>query len=136
MSNLDGLNIQMLSAKTEESRQLTRWIDVRARPGGAGPLAAPPTWRSSSSSGGRPSPSPPLCCTLPRQGGVLDALKRRYLRKLFFGISRDPEGKDLLEEVRARVWQSRRAQRQLFWPARRGCMPAGACRRALAAAPS
>ncbi|PRW60008.1 homologous pairing [Chlorella sorokiniana] len=31
-------------------------------------------------------------------GGVNDALERRYLKKLFFGISKDPEGKDLLEE--------------------------------------
>ena len=37
------------------------------------------------------------------QGGVVDALTRRYLRRLFFGISRDPEGKDLLEEVGAGV---------------------------------
>ena len=32
--------------------------------------------------------------------GVADALARRYLRKVFFGFSRDKEGKDLLEEVR------------------------------------
>lgn len=30
-----------------------------------------------------------------------DALERRYLKKLFFGFSRDAEGKDLLEEVGA-----------------------------------
>ena len=30
---------------------------------------------------------------------MVDALTRRYLRRLFFGISRDPEGKELLEEV-------------------------------------
>ena len=33
--------------------------------------------------------------------GVADALARRYLRKVFFGFSRDQEGKDLLEEVGA-----------------------------------
>ncbi|EFN50707.1 hypothetical protein CHLNCDRAFT_142584 [Chlorella variabilis] len=32
------------------------------------------------------------------EGGVADALARRYLRKVFFGFSRDKEGKDLLEE--------------------------------------
>jgi hypothetical protein len=31
---------------------------------------------------------------------VADALERRYLRKVFFGLSSDREGKDLLEEVR------------------------------------
>jgi hypothetical protein len=31
---------------------------------------------------------------------VADALERHYLRKVFFGFSRDREGKDLLEEVR------------------------------------
>jgi hypothetical protein len=36
--------------------------------------------------------------------GVGDALERRYLRKVFFGFSRDREGKDLLEEVGAGCW--------------------------------
>ena len=33
--------------------------------------------------------------------GVAHALERRYLRKVFFGFSRDAAGKDLLEEVGA-----------------------------------
>ncbi|KAL4458685.1 hypothetical protein ABPG75_013550 [Micractinium tetrahymenae] len=32
------------------------------------------------------------------EGGVAHALERRYLRKVFFGFSRDAAGKDLLEE--------------------------------------
>ena len=42
-------------------------------------------------------------CLLPPPSfpaGVADALERRYLRKVFFGLSSDREGKDLLEEVR------------------------------------
>ena len=39
-----------------------------------------------------PPPSAPLA-------GVAHALERRYLRKVFFGFSRDAGGKDLLEEV-------------------------------------
>jgi len=31
--------------------------------------------------------------------GVADALVRRYLKRMSFGISGDAEGKDLLEEV-------------------------------------
>ncbi len=48
------------------------------------------------------APPPPAWALppLPRPlTGVADALERRYLKKMFFGISRDAEGKDLLEEV-------------------------------------
>lgn len=31
------------------------------------------------------------------EGGVYDAIKRGYLKNLFFGISTDPEGTQLLE---------------------------------------
>lgn len=46
---------------------------------------------------------PPVAWALPclHSTGVTDALERHYLKKLFFGISRDAEGKDLLEEVGA-----------------------------------
>ena len=44
--------------------------------------------------------APPLPPPSPVPAGVADALERRYLRKVFFGFSRDREGKDLLEEVR------------------------------------
>ena len=42
--------------------------------------------------------TPPLVNFLP--AGVYDALDKKYLRKVFFGFSRDKEGKELLEEVR------------------------------------
>ena len=62
------------------------------------------------------------------QGGVVDALTRRYLRRLFFGISRDPEGKDLLEEVGAGGGAGHGVASQRL---RRGC-----CTHQLGAAPS
>lgn len=50
----------------------------------------------------RRRPSCPSCLLPPPAfpAGVADALERHYLRKVFFGFSRDREGKDLLEEVR------------------------------------
>ena len=56
-----------------------------------------------------PTPPHPLPCAAltaaPRwcwhtTAGICDALEKQYLRKVYFGFSRDREGKDLLEEVR------------------------------------
>lgn len=36
------------------------------------------------------------------EGGVVDALRKQYLKKLIFGISTDTDGQHVLEEVGGR----------------------------------
>lgn len=104
------IEAHMLAPKCEEAKRLQDWVHGGLFGVGCWPpqacwgahhlLQQHPQDRNSQnpspalfSSCSNPSACPPLA-------GVADALERRYLRKLFFGFSRDQTGKDLLEEVR------------------------------------
>jgi hypothetical protein len=41
-----------------------------------------------------------VCCHCWVRVGVVDAIRKKYLKKLYFGFSSDPDARQLLEEVR------------------------------------
>lgn len=102
------MNIKMLLPACEESRRLIDWVEEGAcgaapRTSAAPAQHAPPPilctcsqWRAHARC---PSLHPCQRLTfLPTApAGVYDAIRRSYLKTLFFGISTDPEGTNLLE---------------------------------------
>lgn len=104
MQNLDGLHIKMLDRRqeNEEARRLIDWVEGGGcrKQCGAGArglahlsrllLLRPPFNLPT-------AVPPPALCAPP--AGVVDAIRKKYLKKLFFGISQDEDAKRLLEEV-------------------------------------
>ena len=85
-----GMEIRMLRPQCKDSQRLVDWIE-HGKPRAIG----------------NPNPSSPLCPLpgwllqelLKPNAGVHDAIKHMYLKTLFFGVSANPEGTQLLEVI-------------------------------------